>query len=321
MEVFLGIIILVLAVALFEYRFRKPDNIVVYETRSGVGVRKARLYARHFGTPLSRTAHAFTQTVDASAKGNLDIRVKLAVAVAPADGHLDALVRAGGWSLDAVARAARELETFLLGQIKAFTEQYGIEELSSEKIRTHLLQQSTACRGTLGLEIVTLTVVSFEPTDPRIAEAVRQQEQARILEQTESLNHQARIAAARVRSKADEEIDALDHTLALKRMALRQEQLEREMGLASTRAAHELRLKQMHLDHEKEELRLLKESPELLLLTPQAARLAEASQTMKNARTVVNLASAEGAQGGELLGLFHTLVQGALEALQKRKKG
>ena len=109
--------------------------------------------------------------------------------------------------------------------------------------------------------------------------------------------------------------------LELRKIDLRQEQMDKEMELASTRAAHELKLKQMHLEHEKEELRMLKESPELLLLTPQAARLAEASQTMKNARTVVNLSPGDAAQGGELLGLFHALVQGALDALQKRKKG
>lgn len=321
MEVFLGILLLAVLIGLFEYRFRKPDQIVIYETKGGVGVRTARLYARHFGTPIARTAHSFTQTVDASAKGNLDIRVKLAVTVAPASGHLDALVRAGGWTIDAVAKAAKELETFLLGHIKAYTEQYGIEELSSDKIRTHLMQQSAGSKAALGLDIVTLTVASFEPTNQQIAEAIREQEQARILEQTETLHHQARVAAARVRSKADEEIAGLDHMLEVRKIGLRQLQMDKEMELAASRAAHEVRLKQMRLEHEKEELRLLKDSPELLLLTPQAARLAEASQTMKNARTVVSLAPGEVAGGGELLGLFHTLVQGALDALQKRKKG
>jgi hypothetical protein len=183
------------------------------------------------------------------------------------------------------------------------------------------MQQSAGSIQALGLDIVTLTVASFEPTNPQIAEAIRQQEQARILEQTETLNHQARVGAARVRSKADEEIAGLDHMLEVRKIGLRQEQMNKEMELASSRAAHEVRLKQMRLEFEKEELRLLKENPELLLLTPQAARLAEASQTMKNARTVVSLSPGDMTGGGELLGLFHTLVQGALDALQKRKKG
>ncbi len=44
----------------------------------------------------------------------------------------------------------------------------------------------------------------------------------------------------------------------------------------------------MRLAFEKEELEVLKSSPELLMLTPQAARLAEASQNLKNARTVIS---------------------------------
>ena len=45
----------------------------------------------------------------------------------------------------------------------------------------------------------------------------------------------------------------------------------------------------MRLAFEREELEVLKSSPELLMLTPQAARLAEASQSLKNARTVISL--------------------------------
>ena len=45
----------------------------------------------------------------------------------------------------------------------------------------------------------------------------------------------------------------------------------------------------MRLAYEKEELEVLKSSPELLMLTPQVARLAEASQNLKNARTVISL--------------------------------
>ena len=57
---------------------------------------------------------------------------------------------------------------------------------------------------------------SFEPVNPQIAEALRQREQARILEQTETLNQQARIAAAKSKLKADEEIASLESELELK---------------------------------------------------------------------------------------------------------
>ena len=79
MEVVLILVVVFAALALYEYRLRRPDQIVVAETRRGVRIRSGRLYPRHFSTPIAKTTHSFAQTVDASAKGNLDIRVKLAV--------------------------------------------------------------------------------------------------------------------------------------------------------------------------------------------------------------------------------------------------
>lgn len=319
MEIALIIVVVIIALLVYEYRFRKPDRIVVYETREGVGIRKSRLYPRHFSMPITKTAHSFAQTIDASAKGNLDIRVKLAVTVTAALENLSMLVRAGGWSSQAVANASKELETLLLGHVKEFTELHEIEELSSEQIRQHLLRHVDESRKALGLEIVTLSIASFDPVNAQIAEAIRQREQARILEQTEKLNQQARIAAAQARLKAEEQIASLENDLELKKFDLRRAQFEKESNLATSRAEHELLLKEKHLAFEREELRLLKESPELLLLTPQAARLAEASQTMKNARTVVSLSPGDANQGTELLGMFHALVQNALDAYKKRK--
>ncbi len=320
MEIVVIALAILVVFAAYEFRFRKPDQIVVYESGEGVGVRKARLYPRHFSMPITKTAYSFVQTIDASAKGNLDARVKLAVTVGAALDHLGALVRVGGWTADAVSRAAKELEIVLLGYVKEFTELREIEDLSSESIREHLRQRSQGTGPLIGLEVVTLTITSFEPVNAQIAEAMRQREQARILEQTESLNQQARIGAAKARLKADEEIARLENSLALKNLELQQAQLEKESTLAGSRAEHELQLKKMQLEFEKEEMRLLKDSPELLLLTPQAARLAEASQSMKNARTVVSLSPPDGAQGAELLGMFHTLVQNALDAFSRRKE-
>jgi hypothetical protein len=320
MEFALVIGVLVIAAILFEYKVRKPDQFVVYERRDGVGIRKGRLYPRHFSTPITRTAHAFTQTIEASAKGNLDVRFKIAVTVAASTDHLDSLVRAGGWNAAAVARAGKELETLLLGYVKEYTETRGIEDLTSDGLHTQLQQRFKDVNSALGLDIVNLAITSFEPVNTQIAEAMRQREHARILEQTETLNQQARITTAKARVRADEEVALLEHELDLKRFDLKKVTMEREASLAEARATHELLLKKKQLDFEKQELQLLKESPELLLLTPQAARLAEASQSLKNARTVVSLNPAEGAQGNELLGMFHAFVQGAIEAYKNVKK-
>lgn len=319
MEVAAIVVVVVFALALYEYRLRKPDQIVVYESHGTVAVRRGRFFPRHFSMPITTTAYSFNQTVDASTRGNLDIRVKLAVSVGASIENLPSLVRVGGWAPDAVAHASKELETMLLGYVKGLTELREIEELSSEKIHSHLQQRLHETRQTLGLEVVTLTISSFDVVNPQISDAIRQREHARILEQAETLTQQARVAATRARLKAEEEIAVLEHTLEVRRFDLKMSQLEKEFDLAGARAEQELRLKKMQLEFEKDELRLLKDSPELLLLTPQAARLAEASQSMKNARTVVSLSPTDGAQGSEFLGLFNSLVQKALEALTKQK--
>jgi hypothetical protein len=59
---------------------------------------------------------------------------------------------------------------------------------------------------------------------------------------------------------------------------------------------------------------MLKSNPELLMLTPQAARLAEASQNLKNARTVISISPQEIAHSSEYLSLFQNLLQKALDA-------
>ncbi len=314
----LAILAVVSAAVVYEYRLRRPDQIVLYEKRDGLGIRRGRFYPRHFSLAVSRTTHSFAQSIEASDKGNLDLRIKLAVTVAASMDHLAALVRTGGWSPDAVAKAAGELQTILLAEVKQFTERREIGELSSESIREHLLRRAPESAAALGLRVDTLAITSFEPAHPQIAEALRQSEHARILEQAETLNQQARIAAARARLKADEEIAAMESELEMKRHELRSAQLEKEAELDSRRAEHDLRLKKMQLEFEAEELRLLKDNPELLLLTPQAARLAEASQSLRNARTIVSLAPAEGAQASEVAGLFQSLVQKALDDWKKK---
>jgi hypothetical protein len=320
MEAVLVVVVILIALALYEYRLRRPDQIVVAEARGGVRLRGGRIFPRHFSTPITKTTHSFSQTVDASAKGSLDIRVKLAVTVAASMENLSVLVKVGGWAPDAIARAARELETLILGYIKGYTELHEVEELSSDRIRAYLQERVQESKPLLGLEVITLTITSCDPVNPQIAEAIRQREHARILEQTETLNQRARIAATKARLQADEEIAALEHALEIRKYELKHAEFEKASALAGSRAEHELSLKKMQLDFEKEELRLLKDSPELLLLTPQAARLAEASQSMRNARTVVSLSPPDGGQGTEVLSMFSKLVQKALGALGERKK-
>lgn len=298
--VLLGVLILL---ALFELRVRQPDTLVLYETKGTIGLREGLLYPRHFSLLLKRAPHPIQLHIEGVAAGNLGVVVKLVGSVAPALDNLNALVRIGGWNTDAVARAAEQASIRLEGLVKEYAQQSEIQSLSSKGLSGFLEAQTADFRQRFGLEVISLAVVSLDPADSEIAEALRQQEEARLMEQTEKLNNQARIAAAKSKYQADEEIAAMEHELELKKLALKRERLVEEDALAQKRLEDELARSRMRLAFEKEELELLKDNPELLLLTPQAVRLAEASQSLKNARTVISLSPQDwaGTEWGQLL--------------------
>jgi len=320
MEANIGIIIsaivvgLLILFALFEYRVRKPDVWLLYESRGQIAVRQGLLYPQHFSLPLERTTHPIKLTVEAAAVGNLEVRIKLVGSVAPSLEHIQALIRIGGWKQDATAHAAEEVQLMLQGLVKEYVEKCEIHALSSTELVSHLNKHSVLIQEKFGVELISLAVDSLEPTDPEISEALRQQEQARLLEQTERLNNQARSAAAKAKFQADEEISQLEHELEMKKLQLKGTLLGKESALAQKGLEDELTRNRLRLAFEKEELEVLKSSPELLMLTPQAARLAEASQNLKNARTIVSFTPQELAQGSELLGFFQSMMQQAQEA-------
>ena len=305
---------------LFEYRIRKPDVLLLYESRGVIGVRKGLIYPRHFSLPLARTTCPIQLTIEATVVGNLEVRIKLAGSVAPSLAHIQALIRTGGWNQEAAEHAAEEVQVMLQGLVKEYMEKREIHTLSSTGVVSYLNERSALIEEKFGLELISLAVQSLEPTDPEISEALRQQEQARLLEQTERLNHQARLAAAKAKFQADEEISQMDHELALKKIALNKTLLDKESALTHQSLEDELKRNRMRLAFEKEELEVLKSSPELLMLTPQAARLAEASQNLKNARTIVSLTPQELAQGSDLLNVFQSMMQRALEEKKDPKK-
>jgi hypothetical protein len=314
LSVFIGIVAIVFMIILIEYRIRQPDVLVLYETKGRIDIRKGFVYPRHFSLALKRTACPIQLHMEMAAAGNLMVSIELVGSVAPSLEHIPSLIRAGGWNDDAVARAAEEVQVLLQGLIKGYAERYEIQTLSSSDILNYIHEQSSLIQEKLGLELISLAILTLEPTDPDIALALRQQEQARLLEQTEHLNHQARTAVAKAKYQTDEEIATMDHALELKKAKLNMIRIEKEAALAHKRLEHELARNRMRLAFEKEEVDVLKSSPELLMLTPQAARLAEASQNLKNARTVISFTPQDLAQGSELLELFQVLLQKALEA-------
>jgi len=320
MWITIGILVVILGGFIFEYRLRKPDQIILFESRGRIVSGKGRFYPRHFSLTLPKTTYSVQLNIEASAKGNLDIKVKLSVTVAAALNHISGLIRVGGWNSNAVAKAEKELETIIHSIVKEYTEGFEIEELSSSKIYDYLIQKVNTSKETLGLDIISLTVQSFEALDPKIAEAMRQQESARIMEQTEKLNQQARIHATKAKLKADEEIALLENTLELKKYDLKKTEMEKESALSQKRIEDELIRKRMRLELDKEELSMLKNSPELLMLTPQAARLAEASQQMKNAKTIVSLSPNDLSRGTELIGMFQQFLQAAVTTVAPKSE-
>jgi hypothetical protein len=318
METIFGVVGGVLAAGfilalLFEYRIRPPDVIILSESKGRIGIRKGLFYARHFSLPLKRTTCPLQLTIEATAAGNLGVRVKLIGSAALSSEHIQSLIRVGGWNQDAVAHAVDEVGILLQGLVKEYTERSEIHALTSPGLLQHLTGNFPMIEEKFGIELISLAVQSLEPTDPEIAEALRQQEQARILEQTERLNHQARVAATKTKYKADVDILEMEHALELKKTELKKILLEKDASLARQQVEDELVRSRLRLMFEKEELEVLRSSPELLMLTPQAARLAEASQSLRNARTVVSLTPQEVAPASELLTWFQNLLQKALE--------
>jgi hypothetical protein len=316
MEIFAGIsvgvvLLALVLVGLFELRVRRPDVIVLRESGGRIGVRGGLMYPRHFSLPLKRTTTPLALTVDAVTQGNLAVRVKLVGAAVPSVEHIQALIRVGGWDGETVARAVDQVRILLQALVKEYTEHADIREISSPALQKHLNAHLAEVEERFGIELISLAVQSLDPLDPKIVEALRQQEAARLLEQTEQLNQQARVAAAKARYRADEEIAEMDHALELRRAELKKAQFKSDAQLARERIEDELARSRMRLAFEKEELDVLRTSPELLMLTPQAARLAEASQSLKNARTVISLTPQELATGSTLFNMFRNLLQKA----------
>lgn len=323
MEIILGIVAIALILtlvllAIFEFRIRQPDALVLYESNGKIALRSGLFYPRHFSLPIKRTTHPIQLTVEATAAGNLGVNVKLVGSVAPSIENIQTLIRIGGWSRDAITRAAEEVNIRLEGLVKEYTEKQEIRALSSSALVAHLNERAAGFKEQFGVELISLAVHSMDAVDSEIADALRQQEQARLLEETEKLNNQARVSAAKAKYQADEEIAGMEHALELKKASLKQAMLEQENALAQKRLEDELARNRMRLAFEKEELEILKNNPELLVLTPQAARLAEASQGLKNARTVISL-SPQDLAGSELFELFQNMLNKALESKKSKK--
>ena len=166
------ILIVLIILILSEYRIRKPDQIVLYESSGVVKKRRTRFYPRHFSLAASRTTHALSQKIETEARGKLPIVVRIALAVAASTQHLSELIRAGGWRSDVVARATGELEVLIQAYIGEFCGQYEVEELKAEALGSFLDQKLRTAVTVLGLEVLSLTIQAIDPADDKKEEPV-----------------------------------------------------------------------------------------------------------------------------------------------------
>jgi len=199
----------------------------------------------------------------------------------------------------------------LQGIVKEYTERFDIENIKSEAVAGYLSEKTRDINKQLGLEIISLTIQSVEPADKRITEAIRQKEASRILEETEKNNQQVRVQTAQMKLKADEEIIRYEHELEMKKLQIREAEEEKEAALSLKKLNEQIKRDKMRLQVEKDEVSMFKDNPELLLLTPQVAKLAEASQNLKNARTIVSLGDIE--SGSQIADLIKNFLGGLLK--------
>jgi len=323
MWIAIGILAVLVIAFLIEYRIRKPDEIVIYESAGIVRIRKGRFYPRHFSLAISGTIHSTDLKVEAEAKGKILLHVHVVATVAASIHHLQNLVRAGGWHKDNVVKALKELENSLQVVVKEFTEKHEIENLPSEALSVHLQKKFGNTVEALGLDIISLNVYAIDLVDDKIAESIQQRETARIIEETEKINQKARVTATKTKLFADEQIAQGEHDLELKKYKLKKIEEEEEAKIANLRIKEEIDRRKLQLEFDRKEVDLLKDNPELLILTPQVARLAEASQNLPNARTVVNLGGKKGLEGAPLLNLFQLFLENLVDSTTKsggRKK-
>jgi hypothetical protein len=301
--------VILVILLLYEYRTRKPDEIVLKDDAGQIKIRTFRYYPRHFSLVISGTIETTTLEISAEAKGKLPLRVSLAATIAPAPEHIDHLIRVGGWNKNAVTKALKEFEIVLRTAVQESCEKYEIDEIRSEEVAQNLRKKATVVISDFGLDLLTLNVTALEPVDEKLIQAMQQQETARIIETSEKANQDARVNVAKTKITADEKIALAEHDLEMKKIQLKKKVEAEDAQVANQRVRDEIERRKMQLEFDRKEVELLKNNPELVLLTPQIARLAEASQNLRNAKTVVNLSPSDGTQSSQITNLLHVLLQ------------
>ncbi|MBN1349506.1 hypothetical protein JXJ21_08865 [candidate division KSB1 bacterium] len=308
-----GILIIFIGFAIWFFERKQPAQLVLIERKGEVSVWKRAFYPKPLCLVLPATVRSVATEVKTQAKGKIDAAVKLVVTFYADPENIAHLIRIGGWSKEAPGKVEKELAGTLQGIVGEIVEPLEITEITRETIAKKVKARLDTISQNFGIQITAVTVTSAEALEPKIVEAIRQREEARILEETEKSVQTSRIARAEMKASADQKIAEAEHHTAMKNYSLRKIQEEEAAILAKAAVAQQTERRQMELEIEKHEVEILAQNPSLLLLAPQLTRLTEASQQLKNAETVITLSS-------DLLNKLPAPIQQILSAMKTDSK-
>ncbi|RKY77224.1 hypothetical protein DRQ12_08660 [candidate division KSB1 bacterium] len=289
--VILALLVILGVLIFWLFGWKKPDQLVLIEKKGRVTLWQHRLYPKKLCLVLPATMRTVPIEVTAPARGKIDVVIKLAATFFPNPEQAHNLIRVGGWSIDAIDKVSGELKGTLQGMVGEIVELHDVTKITCDSIGSEIKKRLKEVEANLGVKVTSVMVYSAEAADKKIADAIRQQEEARIQEEAEKVSQAARIAQTKAQIEANEQIAEARHALTIKELKLREKQEALLAELEQKKAEQEIERRRLFLDLEREEVNLLTQNPSLLLLTPQVTRLAEASQQLKSAKTVVSVSS------------------------------
>lgn len=281
----------IIGFCLWFFRLKRPDELILLERKGKIILWKRRIFPRKLCLVLPSTIHSIGVEVNTQARGKLDIMVRLSISFFADRDNIENLIKVCGWTPQALEKAGKELQASVQGFVGEIVEPMDAAELSREIIHEQIIDRLKSYEPQLGVKVTSVTVYCAEATDRKIADTLRKREEARLQEETEKAIQASRLAQALAKVEADEKIAEAQHSLAMKELDLRKESESATAELAKAEEQQALERRRLQLEVEREEIELLRKNPNLLLLAPQVTKLVEASQSLKNAETVVSISA------------------------------
>lgn len=322
MEIFFIITAIILAIITviiaIEIRVRKPFEILIVEKKGKILASRTFFYIKSRTLPLKLSEFAFEFNLQAYARNKIPIRAHFAGALEVDEKNIENLIKAGGWNKNAIVAAAEKLLNVAKSNALCQIENTPVNNLRSDILASYL--RDKVYTEFFGLKWVYVACLDYEIEDEKINEILRKEEISTLSEKSEEAVEKSKLSIEKIKHQIEQEIIKIKEDALVKKQELKKLETSLDQELKKAQAEFEARVQKLKLEIEKEELQLLKQNPELLLLSPQAARLLEASQSLKNARTVVNLSQGEIAKGVDVSGALNELIYSILKKETESEK-